>query len=178
MKKMVNGVMENLTGKAAEVVKDQPGYSADKDGVYMLAKAKTGGIRLYKRIEGKWMDASLDDIQDDSITSLFATAKTKFYRQSVGECVSQVYEVEADDWNEAKRAAFDDMKEGDILAECPPEAVKQDERYPEFYEIDEDMCENYATLCKGAWEGNDWLEDAWYFDDDPETLFNPSGELI
>jgi hypothetical protein len=70
LKVMINGVIKNLTGKAAEVVKGQPGYSAEKDGVYMLAKAKTGGIRLYKRVEGKWMDASLDDIQDDSITSL------------------------------------------------------------------------------------------------------------
>jgi hypothetical protein len=44
----------------------------------------------------------------------------RYYWESVGECVNQVYAIEADNWEAAKKIAFADMKAGDILAECPP----------------------------------------------------------
>lgn len=107
--------------------------------------------------------------------------KMKFYRESVGECVSQVYEIEANSWEEAKKVAFEDMKEGDILAECPSNAVKQNETYPEYHEIDKSLCENYATLQKGTWantpSGEEYWEDrVWYFSDEPEIFLNSQGE--
>jgi hypothetical protein len=54
----INGV--GIDGrKVATIIKDQPGYSGD--GSYMVAKATTGGYRLYKDVSGNWMDASLND---------------------------------------------------------------------------------------------------------------------
>jgi hypothetical protein len=105
----------------------------------------------------------------------------KFYHESVGECISQVYKIEANSWEEAKKAAFDNMKEGDILAECSPNAVKKNETYPEYCYIDENLCENYATLQKGTWantpSGREYWEDCvWYFSDKPETFLNGKGE--
>lgn len=52
-----------LNGKtiqtAPEAVADQPGFSGEGD--YMVAKATTGGYRLYAAVGGNWMDASLND---------------------------------------------------------------------------------------------------------------------
>jgi hypothetical protein len=109
--------------------------------------------------------------------------KTKFYRESVGECVSQVYDVEATDWEAAKKTAFAEMDEGDRLAMCPASAIKVDDDYKDYHYIDKDECEEYATLCKGAYTsdgdgGEKWLENAWYYDDNPEVLFNGKYELI
>ena len=108
-------------------------------------------------------------------------SKKRYYRQSVGEVVSQVYEVEANSWVEAKKAAFDDMKVGDILAECPPSAVKSESDYPEYRYIDKDQCTEYAELRKGTWaqtpNGKEyWEPRAWFFSDAPETFLNGDGE--
>jgi len=108
--------------------------------------------------------------------------ENKFYRESVGECVCQVYEIEADNWGEAKKIAFEEMKEGDRLAECPSSAIKTDEDYPDYHYIDKDACTEYTVLCKGTWATKEpsgaeyWESDAWFFDDAPETYFNSSGE--
>lgn len=106
----------------------------------------------------------------------------KFYHVSVGECVSQVYEIEnVKNWDEAKKVAFADMDNGDFLAECPPEAVKEEANYPDYHFIDEDMCVNYAQLCKGVWatrepSGEEYWEDyAWYFTDTPDTYLSKDG---
>ena len=40
----------------------------------------------------------------------------KFYHESVGECVNQVYEINADTWEDAKKKAFNDMAVGDYNA--------------------------------------------------------------
>jgi len=106
----------------------------------------------------------------------------KYYHESVGECVSQVYEIEATTWEEAKQKAFSGMKEGDHIAECPPSAVKKDGDYPDYHYIDQEQCTNYATLCKGTWAQREpsgmeyWESRAWFFDDDPETFLNSNGE--
>jgi hypothetical protein len=104
-----------------------------------------------------------------------------YYRMSVGECVNQVYKVDAKSWEEAKNVAFADMREGDVLAECPPEAVKQYDDYSEYHYIDENLCTEYATLHRGTWANTPsgreyWEESAWYFDDAPETFLNGKGE--
>ena len=104
-----------------------------------------------------------------------------YYWMSVGEYVCQVYRIAADNWNDAKRVAFPDMKAGDVLAECPPEAIKQYDDYPEYHYIDENLCTEYATLHRGTWANTPsgreyWEESAWYFDDAPETFLNGKGE--
>lgn len=106
---------------------------------------------------------------------------TRFYRESVGECVSQVYDVEASTWEEAKKIAFSEMSEGDILAECMPDAVKED-GYPEYHTINMKKCKNYAKLERGIWgnrlpSGEEyWESNAWYFSDDSDTYLNANGE--
>lgn len=106
--------------------------------------------------------------------------KNKFYFETVGECVSHVTEIEgAKDWNDAKRLAFNDMSEGDCIAECPPSAVKEDGQFPEFHFIDKDECTEYAELCKGVWatteSGEDyWESRAWWFDDEDDTFYDGS----
>lgn len=104
-----------------------------------------------------------------------------YYWMSVGECVCQVYRIDADNWEEAKKIAFTEMREGDVLAECPPEAVKQDDDYPEYHYIDEKACTKYAELCRGTWattpDGREyWESRAWYFSDEPEAFLNEKGE--
>lgn len=102
----------------------------------------------------------------------------KFYYESVGECVSQVYEVEASSWDEAKRVAIPMMSDGDYLAECEPEAVKED---GEYSHIDADECSEYAKLSRGAWANNTstgaeyWEEDVLTFDDAPEDYRDDDG---
>lgn len=46
-----------------DIVRRQPGYSR-QHGPYRLARAKSGGIRLYALVGDQWMDASLNDIKD------------------------------------------------------------------------------------------------------------------
>ena len=103
----------------------------------------------------------------------------KYYREDVGECVSQVYEIDASSWEEAKRVAFDDMAEGDILAECDADndCVIYDDDYAY---IDRDKCTRYAKLNRGVWANNSnnkeyWEPRAWYFDDKPEEVLDYSG---
>jgi hypothetical protein len=54
----INGI-ETDGRKVAKAIKDQPGYSGE--GAYMVAKATTGGYRLYKAFGANLMDASLED---------------------------------------------------------------------------------------------------------------------
>lgn len=105
----------------------------------------------------------------------------KYYYESVGEVVNQVYEIKATSWEEAKKVAFKDMEEGDNIAECPPSAVKEYNKFPEFHYIDKEQCTEYATLCKGTWalkpSGEEYYEDeALYFDDDTENFYNNNFE--
>ena len=102
----------------------------------------------------------------------------RYYIEDVGECVSQVYEVDASSWEEAKRAAFDDMAEGDILAEAEEDCVVRDGDYAC---IDRDKCTRYAKLERGVWARRTqdsteyWENRAWYFDDDPDTVLDADG---
>jgi hypothetical protein len=102
----------------------------------------------------------------------------KYYHESVGECVSQVYELDAKSWEEAKREAFDDMEIGDILAECQNNAIVYDGDYAS---IDPDKCTKYAKLERGTWaeypSGVEyWEPRAWYFSDEPDTYYNGNFE--
>jgi len=105
----------------------------------------------------------------------------KYYYESVGECVSQVYELNAINWEDARREAFDEMDVGDILAGCEPNAIIYNGDYAS---IDKDKCIEIATLKKGAWakyadlpDGVEyWESEAWFFDDDSETYYNGNFE--
>lgn len=105
----------------------------------------------------------------------------KFFWESVGDVVSQVYEVEADDWDDAKRKAFPDMAEGDRLAECPPDAIKEYDGMPDYHYIDEGLCINYARLERGVWanlgdgNGEYWEDRAWTFSDDIDDVMSGDG---
>lgn len=104
-----------------------------------------------------------------------------FYYEEVGECITQVHQIEANTWEEAKQIAFKDMSVGDHIAMCMSDAVKQYNKYPEYTYIEETMCEEYATLESGGWfsdeNGNEyWEENIYYFSDDPENYFNSKGE--
>ena len=104
-----------------------------------------------------------------------------YYWMSIGECVCQVYRIDAESWEEAKKIAFAEMREGDVLAECPPEAVIPDADYPEYHYIDEKACAKYAELHRGTWattpNGREyWESRAWYFSDEPEAFLNEKGE--
>ena len=101
----------------------------------------------------------------------------KFYWESVGECVNQVYAIEADNWEAAKKIAFADMKAGDILAECPPSAVIEGP-YDGYHFIDKEQCEEYVRLCRGSWDGDSWLENVYYWDDDIETLYDSNYKVL
>jgi hypothetical protein len=56
-------------GELSQIIRKQPGYRGPKEE-YMLSKTKTGGIRLYCAVSGKWMDASLEDIKDPIVLEL------------------------------------------------------------------------------------------------------------
>lgn len=96
----------------------------------------------------------------------------KYFYESVGECVSQVYEIVASDWEEAKRKAFVNMETGDILAEGPASAVKEDSAYHDYSYIECEECEQYITLKQGMWENDDFDETAYYWSDDDETAID------
>ena len=68
-----------------------------------------------------------------------------------GECVNQVYEINADTWEDAKKKAFNDMAVGDYIAMCDENAVKECDNWRDYHYIDEEMCEKYARLGKGCW---------------------------
>lgn len=104
----------------------------------------------------------------------------KFYYESIGECVNQVYEVEADTWEDAKTKAFEMMSVGDRIAMCEPEAVKEYTQWPDYHFIDADDCGMIATLHQGDWvddsEGDEyWEEGIYWFSDDPETYLDGQG---
>lgn len=103
-----------------------------------------------------------------------------FYIEEVGECVSQTEEVKAATWEEAKRVAWSDMGEGDILAECEADAV-EDQYEGEYHTINEDKTQNYAVLKRGAWVNtpdgrDDFRKDIWWWSDEPEEYLNADGE--
>jgi len=103
--------------------------------------------------------------------------KNKYYWESVGEVISQVYTVEAESWEEAKEKAFTKMKPGDRLAEGPSEMVKEYAQWPEYHYIDDQQAVKIATLEKGAWlddgkGGEYWDENVYYWSDEPEYLYD------
>ena len=102
----------------------------------------------------------------------------KYYVESIGEVVNQVYAIEAESWEEAKEKAFPQMEPGDRLAEGSSEMVKEYAQFPEYHYIDDQKAAKIATLEKGAWlddgVGNEyWDENIFYWDDDPLYLFYP-----
>lgn len=105
----------------------------------------------------------------------------KFYHESVGECVNQVYEIEVNTWEEAKKVAFGDMAVGDYIAMCDENAVKEYDEWPDYHYIEKDMCKEYARLERGCWatclDSNVeyWEEHVYIFSDDPETYLNGTG---
>ena len=106
----------------------------------------------------------------------------KYYRMSVGEVVNQVYEVIAKDWDDAKKVAFENMEVGDILVECLPEAIVINGNYPDYRDIEEKMCSEYARLGKGIWaqrqpSGEEyWEERVYTFSDAPDDCLNGQGK--
>jgi hypothetical protein len=99
-----------------------------------------------------------------------------FYIEHRGECVSTVEEIEAANWNDAKRKAISKMNVDDILAECEKDAIENDTRFNNFQSIVEDKCEHYATLsdyvpcevngdseveAEGAYCFNDGMDEYW-----------------
>ena len=103
--------------------------------------------------------------------------KNKYYWESVGEVVSQVYAIDAESWEEAKEKAFPKMKPGDKLAEGPAEMVEKNARWPEYHCINEQKAVKIATLEKGAWlddgkGGEYWDENVFYWSDEPEYLYD------
>jgi hypothetical protein len=49
-----------IARSTAKMIGGQPGYKANHE--MAVTKAKTGGWRLFDRIGGTWMDASLEDM--------------------------------------------------------------------------------------------------------------------
>ena len=103
---------------------------------------------------------------------------SKYYWESAGEVVSQIYEIEASNWNDAKIIAYKDMAVGDIIAECEPSAIVHDGDYAHI--IGEYVCDNYARLGKGTWanrpDGTEyWEARAYYFSDDLDNYFDSEG---
>jgi len=68
MQVKINGTVQRVTGKAARIIRAQPGYIASRPK--MLSRTSAGGIRLFVVAAGQWMDASLADINDEAVTSL------------------------------------------------------------------------------------------------------------
>lgn len=58
-------VRNGMPRKLAELIKHQPGYRVGSE--MALARAKTGGWRLYTRQGGAWTVASLDDMQEPAV---------------------------------------------------------------------------------------------------------------
>ncbi|CAM4277459.1 hypothetical protein [Enterocloster bolteae] len=108
----------------------------------------------------------------------------KFYHESVGECVNQVYEINADTWEDAKKKAFNDMAVGDYIAMCDENAVKECDNWRDYHYIDEEMCEKYARLGKGCWAtylNSDieyWEERVYSFSDAPDTYLDSNGDVF
>lgn len=101
-----------------------------------------------------------------------------FYYESIGDVISQVYKIEANTWEEAKKEAWEWLSKGDVLAECEADAIE--ETYNgEYHSIDEAKCKKYATLECGVWVntkgGEDFREDIWYFSDDDEEYLDKDG---
>ena len=103
----------------------------------------------------------------------------KYYYESIGECVNQVYPLKAKNWDDAKKEAFFEMSRGDRLAEVEEgiEAVLTYDNYPDYRYLDEAACAQIASLDKGTWAedgewGEYWEDRAWYFDDAPETYYD------
>ena len=102
----------------------------------------------------------------------------KYYYESIGECVNQVYPLKAKNWDDAKKEAFFEMSIGDRVAEVEDgiEAVLAYDNYPDYRYLNEADCAQIATLGKGTWaeDGNCeyWEDRAWYFDDEPETYYD------
>ena len=68
MQVQINSTIQRVTGTAARIIRAQPGYIASRPK--MLSRTKAGGVRLFVAAAGRWMDASLADINDEAVTSL------------------------------------------------------------------------------------------------------------
>lgn len=133
----------------------------------------------YDRYHDSVTDDGLHYVGNGCRVTVADKGNTKFYWMEVGECITQVYEIVANDWEDAKRNAFPKMDKGDILAECPAEAIKQYDKWPDYCYIDEDLCINYAKLERGTWanlgNGEYWEDRAWNFSDSPDDFIGGDG---
>lgn len=108
----------------------------------------------------------------------------KFYHESIGDCVNQVYTVEASTWEDAKRVAFKDMAVGDCIAMCDDNAVKDYDNWTDYHYIEQDMCKKFARLEKGCWSkhtGSDsdyWEDRVYTFSDDVDTYLDINGDIF
>ncbi len=58
--KLAGKVGKNSRELGARCLAQEPGYCRGE--AMQVMRAKTGGYRLYRWVEGKWMDASLHDL--------------------------------------------------------------------------------------------------------------------
>jgi|LSQX01.3.fsa_nt_gb hypothetical protein len=119
----------------------------------------------YKVMDKSDIDAAVADPDYEPWgvnAELFIEAvKSNYYYEGIGECTSQVYKLDANNWEDAKKEAFEFMHEGDILAECEPSAVNHEGDYAS---INKAGCRQYAMLCKNE-------DGKWYFDDAEDEYF-------
>ena len=111
----------------------------------------------------------------------------RYFRVEVGQCVDQVYEIEASSLEEAKAKVFWQMGKDDELVvfkdEVVADAITRDSKFKDFAHADLLLSETFAMLVKGAWvfeEGNGmvWSEDTYWWTDDIETFFDKEGNEI
>lgn len=81
-----------------------------------------------------------------------------------------IWDVKAENWEEAKKVAFLDMNEGDVLVECSSD-------------FDEKSCVKRATLkqltrARALDEPDFIVEPVFYFSDDKETLLDAGGKEL
>lgn len=111
----------------------------------------------------------------------------RYFRVEVGQCVDQVYEIEASSLEEAKAKVLFQMGKDDELVvfkdEVVADAITSNSKFKDFAHVDLSLSETFTMLVKGAWvfeEGNGevWSEDAYWWTDDVETLFDKEGNEI
>lgn len=92
--------------------------------------------------------------------------KMKYYYQNEGECVNQTYAIEASSFNEALEKALYKLNIGDIVAEFEDGAIAEIKNpvYNEYHDLNMEETTQYAKLCKGIWEQDEWLEDVVYWE--------------
>lgn len=111
----------------------------------------------------------------------------RYFRVEVGQCVDQVYEIEASSLEEAKAKVFWQMGKDDELVvfkdEVVADAITRGSKFKDFAFVNLSLSETFTMLVKGAWvfeEGNGmvWSEDTYWWTDDVDTFFDKEGNEI